>query len=416
MVFELYKDVARKNGMLISGKCHFSKSEPFSAFRNAFDDFCENLLLKDDLTIANCKTKIQDAVGQEGGILTSLIKNLSLIIGHQPSVSDVFGQEAKNRFHFVFVKLIKATCSVGFPIVLVLEDLHCMDLESVSLLHTLVGDKSLKNLMLVGTYRENEVSDTHPVKSFIDNLEAMRTFTKINLNNFHHETLNDFISDALHIPSSESYALTALFMENTNGNPFFVHQVMMSLAEKGLIFFSDSDSKWAWDQAIFGDNDISKSVLELLRLNILALDENTQLALKVASCLGDSFSLQTLRVIVNRKDAIERTLSTGMIVQHNGSDIYRFAHSQMQSAACKLLPEDPRHIHLYIGKKLWALCSENDLNENVFVIAKLLHSARDLITDGKERLQVAGLFLLAGNKASASTAFTQAFEYLKAGK
>ena len=393
-------------------------SEPYSAFLIAFYNFCDDLLLKDELTIANYKSRIQEAVGQEGGILTSFITNLHSIIGQQPTVSDALGQMAKDRFHYVFVNLIKAICSVGFPIVLVLDDLQWMDKESLGLLSTLVADKSIKNLMLVGTYRENEVNETHPVKILINDLEkSSNTLTQIKLDNIHHETLNEFISDALCIPVHETYALTAIFIEKTKGNPFFVHQMIRSLSEKGLIFFNNDTRKWEWDPKIFGKSDISKSVLELLRLNILALDENTQQVLKVASCLGSTFSLQTLKLIVNRSDPIERALSTGMITQQNGSvKIYRFAHDQIQMAAYSLLPEDPREMFLHIGKKLCALYSKEELDKNIFVVTNLLQNTRDLISDQTERLKIAALFLLAGNKAIAYAVFTQAFQILETGE
>lgn len=213
--------------MLISGKCHFSSPEPYSALLTAFNNFCDDLLLKDKSTVINCQRQISNAVGQEGGILTSVITNLSLIIGQQPSIADAFdhgdafgqgSKTAKNRFHYVFVKLIKAICSVGFPIVLVLEDLQWMDLESLSLLSTLVTDKSIKNLMLVGTYRENEVKVTDPVNAFFDDAKnSVHTLTLIKLNNFNHDVLNELISDALFIPLHETYNLTAFIYEKTQG-------------------------------------------------------------------------------------------------------------------------------------------------------------------------------------------------------
>ena len=206
-------------------------------------------------------------------------------------------------------------------------------------------------------------------------------------------------------------------MEKTNGSPFFVGQMIKSLLNKSLIFFSSNRRKWGWDQAkLFGDNDMSKSVLELLRLNILALDEYTQQALVVASMLGDSFSLKTLNIVVNRPDSIESALTTGMIAQQNGSDRYRFVHDQIQIAAFKLLPEDPSQIYLHIGKKLWRLYSEKELDENIFLVVHLLHNAIDLITGQDECVRVARLFLEAGEKALTSTAFTQAFGHLESGE
>ena len=192
--------------------------------------------------------------------------------------------------------------------------------------------------------------------------------------------------------------------------------MVRTLSEQGLIFYCNELSRWTWDEGIFGDNDISKNVLELFRSKIQALDENCQQVLVTASCLGSTFTLQTLQLIVNRTDSIESAVSSGLIAQQNGNErLYRFVHHQVQQAAFSLLPPDPKEILLYIGKKLCRLYSKEELNKNIFVVTHLINYARDLITDQEERSSVAELFLQAGNRAITLTAFNQAFGYLEAG-
>ena len=67
------------------------------------------------------------------------------------------------------------------------------------------------------------------------------------------------------------------------------------------------------------------------------------------------------------------------------------------------------------SKKLWRLSPNKDIGEIVFVVANLLHNAVEIVTDEKERLDIASIFLLAGEKAMASTAFKEAFTYLEIG-
>ena len=82
----------------------------------------------------------------------------------------------------------------------------------------------------------------------------------------------------------------------------------------------------------------------------MRLDEQTQQTLKVASCLGSPFSLETLKLIVNTNKGVEGALNSEIITQHKGSNIiYRFAHDQIQQAAFSLLPDNPKEIFLYIG-------------------------------------------------------------------
>ena len=417
LVSELYRPVTKKGGIIISGKYDFSKAEPYSALLEAVNNFCDDLLLRDEYTINRFKSQIRNAIGDEGKILTDVIINLHLLIGKQPYIPDVFGQDAKNRFIYVFVKFIKAICSVGFPIVFVLEDLQWIDTESVDVISAMVKDKCITNLMLVGIYRHNEVSNVHPVSSLLQNFEkGKNNLTQIKIDNLVHESVNELISDTLRRPQHESYALTAMVHEKTKGNPFFVNRMLKSFIEQELIFFCNESRRWTWDASIFGARNIYEDVKELLRLKISSFDEHTQQVFKVASCLGSSFSLRTIKLIVNRSDGIECALTTKMIAQHKGSDIiYHFVHDHIQEAAFSLLPEDPRAIFLYIGKKLWKLFSKQELEDNIHVVVHLLKKVIGIVQDLEERSQIAELFLEAGEKSMASAAFSQAFEYLDFG-
>jgi len=418
LVYELYKPVTQNNGVLICGKYDFSNSETYSALLQAMNSFCDDLLLKDESTKKRIKSKILDAVGDEGKLLTDVIPNLHHIIGDQPYISDAYGLEAKNRFHYVFVKFIKAICSDGCPVVLALEDLQWLDTESLSLLSKLVADKSLTGLMLIGIYRDNEVNDDHPVTNLIHNIgKTERKPTHIKIHKMDHESINQFLSDALSVPAFETYALTAYMYEKSNGNPFYMKQLLKYLYEQGKIFFCNNESRWKWDAAIFGAKDVYENVKELLRLKILSFDDYTQQALKVASCIGCSFSIRILKLIVNRNEAIKGAITSGMIIQSKGSEImYHFAHDNIQEAAYSLLPDNPEIMLFYIGKKLWTLLAKRELHENIFTVAKFINSGADMVKDKEERSRIVRLFIVAGDKAMKSTAFHQSFEYFEAGR
>ena len=275
LVYELYKPVTQKNGILICGKYDFYNSHPYSALIEAVNNFCDDLLLRNESTKIRFKDNILEAVGDEGKLLTDVITKLHQVIGDQPYISDAYGLEAKNRFHYVFVKFIKAICSNGCPIVLALEDLQWMDTESLSLLSKLVTDKSLAGLMLVGIYRDNEVTDDHSVTHLIHNIgRAKRNLTRIKVDNMDHESINQFLSDALSVSALETYALTVMIHEKSNGNPFYMKQLLKHLYEQGKVFFCNNENRWKWDASIFGAKDVYENVKGLLRLKILSFDEH----------------------------------------------------------------------------------------------------------------------------------------------
>ena len=284
---ELHKATIQKGSIFLRGKYDSSTSKPCSALLDIFKIFCDDLLLKDESTIACFKCQIQEAVGDEGKILTDCIANLDLIIGEQPSISDSYGLEAKSRFIYVFKKFMKALSSVGPSIVLLLDDLQWLDCESLELLSAILIDKSITNFMFIGTYRANEVNDHHEVTKLRTKLKDAnnRDITEIKLENIDHEALNELISASFHTSPYETYALTAYIHEKTDGgNPFFVHMTLKSLYEEGIIFFCTDACKWKWNVSIYNDceNAYEENVLELLRRKVKSFDERTEQALIVA--------------------------------------------------------------------------------------------------------------------------------------
>ena len=365
--------------------------------------------------MSSYKSKIQAAVGDEGKILTDVMDTLHLVIGEQPHVSDSIGQEAKNRFTYVLINFFKAICTAASPVALIIEDLQWIDSESHDLLSSLLIENCPKNFIFIGTYRQNEVSDLHPVSNL---LECMKehdiSTTMIKLDNLEQENVNDLISDTLYLPPMKSYPLAALIHNKTKGNPFFVKQMMASLYEQALIFFCSDKREWKWDDSMLEGNNMTENVLELISRKILSFDEDSQYALKVASCLGSPFSLEMLKIAVDCK-GIDCSISEAMFAGYKGSNIlYLFAHDNIQQAAYSLI-DDTKSFFWKIGVKLWTALSSKELNENIFTVANLLINSLDMIKCQKDCLKMSDLFLRAGKRAMASTAFKNAFTYLNAG-
>lgn len=282
-MLEFYKKHLQR-GLFYFGKYDRSHSEPYSALMEALQYFCDDLLLRGEGTIANYKCRIKEAVGDEGILLTNAIHSLPLIIGQQSVITECNGRNAKNRFNYVLIKFIKAICSADFPLILILEDLQWMDSSSYDIISELVKDKSQgKNLMLLATYRENEVGNEHMVKSLQKLIMQQNVkMTEINLRNLDEGTVNEILSDSLSCTPFDAYALTALILKKTKGNPFFVKQVLTSLYEEGLIYLCSNKCKWDWKDTIFDEMDVTESVIELIRNKMLAFDDPTLMALRVA--------------------------------------------------------------------------------------------------------------------------------------
>ena len=238
MILELHSLVVQRNGVWMHGKYDYSRQTPFAALIDAVNSFYDFLLLSNESTRSLYVSQIRAAIGEQGKLLTDIVPNLTLLIGEQKPVPDSLGPPAKNRLIYVFVNFMKAICSVDFPVILILEDLQLLDKDSLDLLSAMIADKNLKNMMFIGTFRTNEVHQNHPVQhlmEFVKNLNIKAT--NIELNNICCESVNDLISDTLKIPPMKSYQLSVPIYKTTNGNPFFICQLLKSFVTQQIIFY-----------------------------------------------------------------------------------------------------------------------------------------------------------------------------------
>jgi len=81
---------------------------------------------------------IQDVIGEEGKLLINFVENLKDIVGEQSDTFESFSVEAKNRFHYIFVKFNTAIASINSPLTILLDKLQWADLASIELITALV--------------------------------------------------------------------------------------------------------------------------------------------------------------------------------------------------------------------------------------------------------------------------------------
>ncbi len=240
VVNEVHKPIVRQRGYFIKGKYdQFQRNIPFSAFVQAFRDLIEQLLSESDADLEQWQTKIMNAVGENGQVIVEVIPELERIIGKQQPVSELLGSAAENRFNLVFQKFISVFTTKEHPLVIFLDDLQWSDSASLKLLQLLTSEKDSQNLLVIGAYRDNEVSPTHPFMLTVAEMKkAQVTVNTITLEPLNQADVNDLISDTLLCDRTLAQPLTELVYQKTKGNPFFATQFLKSLQEDGLIAFN----------------------------------------------------------------------------------------------------------------------------------------------------------------------------------
>src|SRR6266478_5829396 len=164
VVNELHKVLVPPRGLFASGKFdQYKRDIPYTTLAQAFQTLIRQILVKSVAEVSHWRHALQEALGPNGQLIINLIPEVEFLIGKQPPVPDLPPQDARNRFHVVFRRFLSAFAKPEHPLALFLDDLQWLDAATLELLERLTTDPDVRHLMLVGAYRDNEVSSSHPL-------------------------------------------------------------------------------------------------------------------------------------------------------------------------------------------------------------------------------------------------------------
>ncbi len=439
VVNEIHKPIVRQRGYFIKGKFdQFNRNIPFSGFVQALRDLMEQLLSETDHQLENWKTQILSALGKNGQVIIEVIPELQQIIGQQPRVPQLSGSAAENRFNLLFSKFIQVFSTAKHPLVIFLDDLQWADSASLKLIELLMSE-TCHYLLLIGAYRDHEVSTVHPLMLTLAEInqkrkKAIETITLEPLSLSH---LNQLIAETLNCSLKLAEPLSELLHQKTKGNPFFTTVFLKVLYEEGVISFNRELRYWQCELTAVKMLALTGDVVEFMAMQIEKLAPETQKVLKLAACIGNRFDLTTLATV--SQDSFTETavelwpaLQEGLVLptskiynfftaanelnieaESETLDLsYTFLHDRVQQAAYSLIPEEEKQkTHLQIGYLL--LRHEKEVqDQKIFEIVNQLNIGRELITDYSAKEELATLNLMAGKKAKNSTAYSAAVQYL----
>jgi predicted ATPase/serine phosphatase RsbU (regulator of sigma subunit)/tRNA A-37 threonylcarbamoyl transferase component Bud32 len=450
IVNEVHKPIVRQRGYFISGKFdQFNRNIPYSAIITAFQALINQLLTENDRRIASWKHQVLDALIPNAQVIIDVIPEVEFIIGPQPEVPQLGPTESQNRFNRVFQQFLKVFCQPQHPVVLFLDDLQWADSASLKLMQLLMSDSDTQYLLIIGAYRDNEVNPTHPL---IQTLEKIRE-SGANLHNITVQPLainhvSQLIADTLNESAATRriQSFSELLFHKTQGNPFFLTQLLKTLALENLLNYEASSDKWQWDiEAIQAIGITDLNVVELIARNIQKLPEATQKALKLAACVGNTFNLDVLALVNEASELVTGAqlwpaLQAGLIlplseaykiplvfVESESESVrlqdvkvdYKFLHDRVQQSAYSLIPEtDKKSTHFKIGQLLLKNTTPEERKNNIFALVNQLNFGIEATTEElpllatqSDKNLLAELNLMAGQKAKASAAFEAAVNY-----
>src|SRR5262249_21465888 len=237
VIHELHKSLVPPRGLFASGKFdQYKRDIPYATLAQAFRGLVRSLLSKTEAELGIWRDAFREALGTNGLLMLDLVPELKLILGEQPSVPDLPPQDAQRRFHLVFRRFIGVFARPEHPLALFLDDLQWLDAATLDLLENLLTEPDVRNLLLLGAYRDNEVDLSHPLTRKLEMIRrAGVAVQEVVLAPLGCEDLERLLVDSLHCDLEQVAPLARLVHSKTGGNPFFAIQFLSALAEEGAL-------------------------------------------------------------------------------------------------------------------------------------------------------------------------------------
>ncbi|CAH1219731.1 Adaptive-response sensory-kinase SasA [Paenibacillus allorhizoplanae] len=435
LIAEAMKTIMKDVGWFLSGRFEPNKHHvSYHAIAKALRELVRQLLTGKDDQLAEYRVQLLRVLGSSGKVLIDLVPELELLIGEQPAVKQLPPQETQNRLHFLLQQFLLFFCAKDRPIVLFLDDLQWADAASLQVLDLLLNDAQLKYFLFIGSYRseyeKNSLSSLHV--QLLNKLPARLVEARIVLQELNIQDVGQLIAESLKSEIGQVAELADLVVNKTGGNPFFVKQFLTELHEQKLLAFNYEVNRWQWDMNEIQKLRITDNLMFLLAEKLERMPSRTQRVMRLAACLGVSFDLEALGIIMQASygatlHELEGAIQSGLIIPvgmdykffHDalGRSVARnirfvFVHDSIQEAIYGSVETAKlSEMHHNIAQMLLTELSEDEIEQRLFEIVNHLNIGSELVTEHPAFIQLFEYNVSAGRKAKSSNAYRSALQY-----
>jgi tetratricopeptide (TPR) repeat protein len=310
---ELETYARMRGGRVIWGRAHEAAgAPPYRPWVQAGDSYSQQFGLE------GVADRLDPGDGPE---LSRIFPGLRQQPNYVPPPEIIDPDSAQFRLFEAYAHLLRAYASDA-PLLVVLDDLHWADKPSLLLLRHLAPELVRQRILILGNYRDTELSRTHPLSEVLASLNREGDFQRINLGGLSTEDVAGYMRAVARIEPSR--AVVQRVHEETEGNPFFLAEVVNLMTEEGTLS-SDSVSDIA----------IPEGVREALGRRLDRLSEEANALLQYAAIAGRQFAYDTLKAVSEHDDTtllrlIEEGLGARVIEETGQAGRYQFTHALMQ--------------------------------------------------------------------------------------
>ena len=303
--------------------------------------------------------KLSTEMGAGAADISEVIPDVrTQLPGLQPA-PQIDPEQARFRL-FDSITAFLRSASQTRPLVIVLDDLHWADRQSLLLLQFIAKEIGNSRLLLLGTYRDMELSRQHPLSETLGELNRERSFQRVLLRGLTQEDVQRFIEVAAGV--DPDLGLVNAVYTQTEGNPLFVTEVVRLLVQEGQLDQATNLSTTGRQTDSWAVR-IPEGVREVIGRRLNKLTDRCNETLTIASIVGREFDFDQLKVLVDDLsddmllDVLEEALA-GRVIEEMPDAVgrYQFTHALLQETLMDELSLTRRvRLHARIAESLEAM-------------------------------------------------------------
>ena len=270
--------------------------------------------------------------------------------------AQLVAEAERYRMHSAFAERL-VSASRERPLVMAVEDLHWADEATYELIPYLARKLKDARVLLLATYRSDELHRLHPINHVLAELTRGRLAEDVRLHKLTLEETGDVMRAALGLERPPTVEFRQALWERTEGNPFFIEEILRALVERGDLAYKDGGWRRTKDVA---DLAIPLSVREAVQQRLVTLDADARRVVQVAAIIGQRFQFDLIQevsgldeptVLAGIKSAIDEQLVREEVDVEEESYAFRHALSR-ESVLAEMLQRERRLLHRAVGEAI----------------------------------------------------------------
>ncbi|MGH8976034.1 MAG: ATP-binding protein, partial [Acidimicrobiia bacterium] len=335
-----------EGALVLAGRCDEDLSVPFQPFVEALRRFLR--------TVPGAAHRL----GRFGGDLVRLLPELEAFATELPPPLRSDPETERHRLFDAVAAWVSAI-SEERVVLLVVDDLQWASKPTLLMLRHVTRSSEPMRLVVVGTFRDTELAPGHPLTELLADLRRQEGVERVSLHGLDELGVGEYLESAAgHELAEGDQSLVRAIHGETEGNPFFVGEILRHLAETGAL--ARQDGRWS-ATAVVDELGIPEGVREVIQRRLSRLSEHANRILVAAAVAGPEFEIAVVGRVADLAedtvlDALEEARGARLVAEIPGTARIRFSHALVRATLYDELTGARRTaLHRRVGESVEAL-------------------------------------------------------------